>query len=516
VTLDLRRRLWADLSLRAKGFIVLGIPVIAIIAIGLTALSAQRGDDASEQRVRHTLQVRSVLDQLYTALLSTETSARGYVITRDDDFLERHRRSAETVPELLARLDAVVQVPAIRERLGPLHALVERRMRQWKDLVSTGYRAPQSELAASLRRASDTMQELRALLEGMIADEERLLAVRTAEHERLRARQQAMLVAGILLGLFGGAVATYLLADGIVRRAEYLRSAAAALAAGEPLDVQMRGGNDELGQVYGALRRSSTLLAERERALRQANDSIGELNMELQRQLQTQSALNRELEAFSYSVSHDLRAPLRSIDGFSQALLEDYEGQLDATGRSYLTRVRAAAQRMAQLIDDILLLSRVARADLRVAEVDLTAIAREIAQRLDEQEPGRRVDWRIAHGLTGAGDVQLVRIALENLLGNAWKFTSKRDRAVIEFARAEGNGTFVVRDNGAGFDMAYAGKLFGAFQRLHAAADFGGTGIGLATVQRIVTKHGGRIWAEGEVDRGASFFFTLAGDERRT
>jgi PAS domain S-box-containing protein len=224
---------------------------------------------------------------------------------------------------------------------------------------------------------------------------------------------------------------------------------------------------------------------------------------------------NRELEAFSYSVSHDLRAPLRHIDGFAQALVEDYADRLDATGLNFLSRIRAGAQRMGTLIDDLLSLSRVTRTQLTRTEVDLTSLVRDVSARLQEEDPKRPVEWRIAPALRVRGDARLLRVALENLLGNAWKFTSKRADPVIEFSAAstvpDGDRTYVVRDNGAGFDMAHAPKLFGAFQRLHGAAEFPGSGIGLATVQRIVRRHGGRIWAESSVGAGATFSFTLEG-----
>ncbi len=219
----------------------------------------------------------------------------------------------------------------------------------------------------------------------------------------------------------------------------------------------------------------------------------------------------KELEAFSYSVSHDLRAPLRAIDGFSKALLNEYGGKLDDQGRRYLERVRAATQRMAQLIDDLLGLSRITRAAMVRERVDVTAISRKVLAELAAREPERIVETRVAEGLAGMGDRQLVTVLLENLLGNAWKFTSKQSAARLEVGSETRGGetVFVVRDNGAGFDMKYANKLFTPFQRLHAASEFQGTGIGLATVQRVIARHGGRIWAEAAVGRGASFFFTL-------
>ena len=222
-------------------------------------------------------------------------------------------------------------------------------------------------------------------------------------------------------------------------------------------------------------------------------------------------AANRELEAFSYSVAHDLRTPLRGIDGFSQALLEDNADQLDAQGKTHLARVRAAAQRMAHLIDDLLSLSQMTRAKLHRAPVDLTRMARGIVERLQHVDTARDVEIIVQDGMVAEGDGTLLAAAMENLLGNAWKFTSQRLEARIEvgLTSKDGQPAYFVRDNGAGFDMAHASKLFGAFQRLHAAAEFPGTGIGLATVHRIVRRHGGTIWAEGQIDRGATFFFTL-------
>ena len=221
---------------------------------------------------------------------------------------------------------------------------------------------------------------------------------------------------------------------------------------------------------------------------------------------------NRELEAFSYSVSHDLRAPLRAIDGFSKALLNEHSDKLDDQGRRYLDRVRSATQRMAELIDDLLSLSRITRSPLTREKADLSAISRKILTDLGTREPERKVEWMVADGLSAEADARLVTVLLENLLGNAWKFTSKQAAARIEVGceqRAAEPTIFVVRDNGAGFNMEYVKKLFAPFQRLHAAADFQGTGIGLATVHRVVTRHGGRIWGEGVPNQGATFYFTL-------
>jgi PAS domain S-box-containing protein len=250
--------------------------------------------------------------------------------------------------------------------------------------------------------------------------------------------------------------------------------------------------------------RDITAQREAEHRIRELNDSLAQRNAEL-------NVINQELEAFSYSVSHDLRAPLRAIDGFSRILIDEHAGQLDDTGKDRLERVRRAAQHMGALIDDLLKLSRVTRSEIQFQQVDLSALAAEVAEELRRQEPERRVQCAIVPGLVTLGDKRMLRIALDNLLGNAWKFTGRQKEAHIEFGVnvQEGRPVYHVRDNGAGFDMAYANKLFGAFQRLHDASEFPGTGIGLATVQRIIHKHGGQIWAEAAVDQGSTFFFTL-------
>jgi signal transduction histidine kinase len=266
--------------------------------------------------------------------------------------------------------------------------------------------------------------------------------------------------------------------------------------------------HDEIGALVETFNEMLARIQEQNRQLQQAHDALEQRVADRTAQLE---AANKELESFSYSVSHDLRTPLRSIDGFSQALLEDYGDKLDDQGRSDLRRVRAATQRMAQLIDDMLNLSRVTRGEMHREVVDLTALVRNVSQELAAAEPDRKVDLAIAESVRAEGDARLFRVLLENLLRNAWKFTAKHPTAKIEFGIQTNNGkpVYFVRDDGAGFDMAYASKLFGAFQRLHAMTEFAGTGVGLATVQRIVHRHGGRIWAEAKVDQGATFYFTL-------
>ena len=252
-------------------------------------------------------------------------------------------------------------------------------------------------------------------------------------------------------------------------------------------------------------------IGDRERAendLRDLRDRLQDLVRERTAELEL---VNKELEAFSYSVSHDLRAPLRAMDGFGAALLEDCGERLDERGRDYLARIRGASRRMGQLIEDLLRLSRISRAEMRRERVDLGDLARTVLDDLRSGATGRSVRTVVAPDLIARGDPDLLRILMENLLSNAWKFTARNEDATIEFGTEilDGERVFLVRDDGAGFDMKYASQLFAPFQRLHAAGEFPGTGIGLATVQRIVHRHGGRIWAEAASGRGVTFRFTL-------
>ncbi|HKC49157.1 MAG TPA: ATP-binding protein, partial [Myxococcota bacterium] len=251
-------------------------------------------------------------------------------------------------------------------------------------------------------------------------------------------------------------------------------------------------------------------------AAKLAELQMRDLNGQLTSRTRELESANREMQAFSYSISHDLRAPLRAIDGFSRVLLQDCADQLDDVGKRHLGRVCAATQRMSALIDALLGLARISHGGMELRRVDLSGLADEIAAELGAGESGRSVAFTIARGLEAVGDQRLLRAALENLIGNAWKFTSRRKAARIEVGseRHGGETAYFVRDDGVGFDMRHAKRLFSAFQRMHSVGDFDGTGIGLATVARIVSRHGGRIWAEAEVERGATFWFTLAAGER--
>jgi PAS domain S-box-containing protein len=294
-------------------------------------------------------------------------------------------------------------------------------------------------------------------------------------------------------------------------RAGYQKVFAEGLVEDYPLSIRHRSGRvtevlynasvfrNQAGDVEGVFAAARDITERK-----QLEDRVRQRTLELENSV-------AELEAFSYSVSHDLRAPLRSIDGFSQILLEDYRDKVDAEGQDSLRRIRNASQNMAQLIDALLQLSRVMRSDLRREPVDLSVLALSTAAMIQKADPARRVRLRVVNGLQADGDRRLLGVALQNLLQNAWKFTARNSEATIELGSTKKDSqiAYYVRDNGVGFDMTYADKLFTPFQRLHAREQFEGTGIGLATVQRIIKRHGGKVWAEGEVDKGATFYFSL-------
>jgi signal transduction histidine kinase len=343
------------------------------------------------------------------------------------------------------------------------------------------------------------------LQQNSLVDAEQLIEDAGARIDATQRRVVAVTGVGLLVMAVLTGLAAWLFRRDVLQPIARLELATREVAAGNwsfELDV---GSADELGDMarhFDAMTR----------ALRDSFSRLEVSNREL-------LGLNQELESFSYSVSHDLRSPLRSMDGFSLALLEDYGDQLDDEARDSLQRIRGASQRMGRLIDELLGLARVTRAELKIQDVDLSAIAEEIASALSKAQPERRVRWEIEQGIVVRGDRELLAIALQNLLDNAWKFTGKVDEGVIRVGmrQEEGKPVCFVSDNGAGFDMAYASRLFGAFQRLHHEVDFPGTGVGLAIVQRVMRRHGWSLGAQAALGQGATFYFrpTEPNDERR-
>lgn len=473
----------------------------AIATIGFIAAMIWRAntevEDAQRQRRQTTAITRAISD---LRLVTFE-----YILYRQERARLQEQKVAARLERLLAEMSFDAQEQAeiledMRQRQAAAHRLFSDLQPTAAD-ESTGISS-----GDALTRRFEAQLSSRLLIyqQESVTDATRLSEFST---ERINAAQQRVVIvilAGLALIAAITTAAAWLLRRSILEPIARLEQATREVAAGNwdyKLDI---GSADEIGRMARNFKAMT-------QALRESFAQIERSNQEL-------AALNKEIEAFSYSVSHDLRSPLRSMDGFALALIEDYGDKLDEDGRDALQRIRAASQRMGRLIDELLGLSRVTRAELAIRPVNLSEIAREISTSLSQQQPGRQARWEIDDGITVQADKALMQIAMQNLLENAWKFTGKTAQPVIRVGveEQEGRRTCFVADNGVGFDMAYAGRLFGAFQRLHHESEFSGTGIGLAIVQRIFHRHGAKIWVKAQPERGATFFFSLTeqGDER--
>jgi signal transduction histidine kinase len=429
----------------------------------------------TQEKARRSQVMLTRVERVRQLFIDRETGVRGFLLTGDPIFLEPFQAAEQRLPQALDELEAGVAGDS--EQLARVSELRER-WRDWEniaaqELVLFGHRGDWLALVRS-GAGKSRMDALRATLDTLARTEREHSSLQVAMAEQ---GARSVLIGGVLWALAVGVLLAWISRRQLLALAHDYETSLA----------QVRAQADAL--------RASEARLEARVALRTAELSTA----------------NHELESFSYSVSHDLRAPLRAMDGFSQALREDEGPRLSPDGMQLLDRMQAAATRMGQLIDDLLQLSRVTRAELKREPVDLSALVHAVADELRQREPGREVTFSLQPGLAAQGDVRLLRVLMDNLLGNAWKFTSKRSGAHIEFfaETRDGRTHYAVRDNGVGFDMAYASKLFSPFQRLHKATDFPGTGIGLATVQRIVHRHGGDIQAEATPGGGATFRFTL-------
>ncbi|MGA3229035.1 MAG: ATP-binding protein [Candidatus Binatus sp.] len=459
--------------------------IVAAVAIARTADKDANEANAWSKWITHAQNVLGVLDDTRGNTLSALAAIQNYYQSSDLKNLDRvinlvSKLNRQSVVLRSLTLDNASQ----QNRLDQFDRNARRMTALAENIVSSApaFSQQQSIKTPQAAELSAAVDQLLEQLHQMNAAEGRLLTERTA---RARARSRQSIT---VLGVGGSIVIGWLLIVGgyALLTTRRLIDTAKALALS----------HEKLARVTDRKR---------------VEDDLRALNESERRHAAQLEVVNKELEAFSYSVSHDLRAPLRSIDGFSSALMEDYADKLDEQANTHLRRIRAATGRMAQLIDDLLKLALVTRSEMHTEAVDLSALANDILAECRKGEPLREVECVVQEHVVGHGDPHLLRSVLENLLGNAWKFTSKKQQAKIEFAMADQDGqpVYFVRDNGAGFDMTYAEKLFGAFQRLHAAADFPGTGVGLATVQRIIRRHGGRVSAQGAEGRGATFSFTL-------
>jgi signal transduction histidine kinase len=472
---------------RANRFIVPALLLVATVIVALNAWFAFRAVGSlldSEHWVEHTWQVINKVERIMSSAKDAETGNRGYLISGDEAYLEPYNDAIRELPKELDDFQHLTSdSPTQQARITEMRAVLEQRLallQQGIDLRRGGTKDMVRPLVLS-GTGKVEMDHLRRIADEMEAEERSLLAIRTV-HAAADSRRTRYTI-GLASGL------DFLL---IVLMFRFLANERRLRIASE-LDAQRL-----------AVARAET--EERAEEVRALNTTL-EQRVEL-RTAELQS-INRELEAFSYSVSHDLRAPLRTIDGFSLALEEDYAGAVDATGRDYIHRVRTGVQRMGQLIDALLQLSRITRADITRESLDFSELAESVASNLLEENRGLDITFHIEPGLRAEGDPKLLRVALENLLGNAVKFSAKKKSAVVDFGWDKEKNAWFVRDDGAGFDMHYADRLFSAFNRLHGDKDFKGSGIGLATVARVIHRHHGEIWADSVIDNGATFWFTL-------
>ena len=469
------------------------VPIILIgaaffvAANGWMALRSVEWLETSEHWVDHTWEVIAQVETIMSSAKDAEIGSRGYLLTADRSFLAPFQEAQQDLPlelENFKRLTA--DNLSQQQRAEHMVSVLEVRMdllNQVNALRAAPGNFNNARAIAIMGDGKAAMQQVRLTANAMEDEERRLLKDRISETRRAALRVRLTLIGASLLDLF-----FIFLISRYLARERALR-----------LETE----------------RTARNLAESRSEIERKSQEVHELNEGLELRVQQRTAeleaANKELEAFSYSVSHDLRAPLRTIDGFSLALEEDYADIVGVEGKDYIQRVRAGVQRMGGLIDALLQLSRITRADLERESVNITELAESVAGQVTGQTPGQTIHFLIERGLEASADSGLLRVALENLFGNAVKFSSKKAESRIDFGWDVDQKAYFVRDNGAGFDMSYKDKLFGAFNRLHGDRDFKGSGIGLATVARVIRRHHGTIWADSVLDSGSTFWFTLGG-----
>ena len=490
-------RPWADWALATKTLVVVAIPVAPLLISTLLFYLADRREREAELLTARAIETYGELYATQMLVVDAETATRGFLLTGDRAFLAPYTHAVALLPRQFARLDELTIDSTVRTQLETFEQAVNERLSVLQSVTASSRKPGDPLLLEQLREGKQRMEHARRLMSEMVLIEQRLISERRARVEYFQRTTLTVVVAGAVLGMIGGAGAAVLLSRTVVRRVQHVQQNAELLASSRPLRPGPHG-NDEVGALGRGVHEAAALLRARD--------------MQLQRQMEQLTAANNELEAFSYSVSHDLRAPLRHIGGFAALLEKGAATQLDAPHRRYVRIIVDAAARMGRLVDELLAFSRMGRTEMLHSDVDLDAVIADIVGEETRSQPGREIVWKRHRLPMVAGDPAMLRVALSNLISNAVKYTATQPRAEIEIGTvqpANGEHVLFVRDNGVGFDMQYADKLFGVFQRLHSAEEFEGTGIGLAIVRRVVQRHGGRTWAEGAVNGGAIFYLSL-------
>ena len=495
------------MNIKSRLYMSAGISIIlVVILLSLVLVTSGRIAEGSKKH--------ELLDNVHGGVAELDILTYDYLLHREERMEQQWHSKYNSLAEILdeAAKEELTSIRTDYASLDDLFTKITERSQKTQKLIQEG--ASQEKIDAVIALEERLVAHLLITSHSIFTGASILAEGAQAEVKAFQRLSTILTSALMIILAITVTTSSLLVARSISKPLDELTKGTKIIGKGDlehKVGIQTK---DELGQLAAAFNEMTESLKGITASRNELNREVAERKRAEEETLKANTelaAVNKELEAFAYSVSHDLRAPLRSIDGFSQALMEDYPDRLDENGKDYLQRVRSATQRMGVLIDDLLSLSRVTRSEMRHETVNLSALAQSIAEELRKTQPERQVTFVVAPGLTTCGDTHLLRLLMENLLSNAWKFTGNRLKARIEFGvtQSDGKEVFFVRDDGAGFESLYTDKLFNAFQRLHSSKEFEGTGIGLATVKRIINRHGGKVWAEGAVEKGATFYFTL-------
>lgn len=510
----LRNRLHArldDISVWKKGIAVVSIPLLVLFITLIVMAWHERVSRLAQDRIRHSLEVKAAIYRVQAALTDSETGMRGYLIWRDPIYLKPYDEARSRLPETLSNLKKLVQNNA---DMTSAAATVERDAQQKMQAMARMLADPVAARRFAnpwTRQSYETMEKLRHTLREMEISETTYLYNRTVQYDNTLARLNVLLMTLFILAILCGISASYIVSTGILDRVHRLELYARRVSRGQEGELT-DSGQDELGMLGRSIQVMTNNLLAREDALQQTRQQLQKANQRLKVQLRETQAANEELETFSYSVSHDLRAPLRHVTGFAE-LLQKSGDELSPKSQRYLNIILSSVNQMGVLIDELLAFSRMGRTDLAKEPVDLNQLIGEVLTNLSGVIQEREIQWKVDELPAVLGDKVMLRLVFQNVIDNAIKYTRGHDTAIIEIFPEEApdpeRTIIAIRDNGVGFNEKYAEKLFAVFQRLHTHEEYEGSGVGLATVRRIVNRHGGQVWAESEVGKGATFRIEL-------
>lgn len=511
---QLRQRLNArldDISVWKKGIAVVSIPLLVLLITLVLMAWHERVSRLAQDRVRHSIQVKAGLYRVQAALTDSETGVRGYLLWRNPVYLAPYEEARTKLPESLNALKTLVQNHADQtSAVESLETLARRKMQAMAQMLANPVDARRIANPAT-RESFESMADIRALLREMEMTETTYLFNRTIQYDNTLSRLNIMLMALFLLAILCGISASYIVSNGILNRVHRLEYYARRVSRGQQAALE-DSGQDELGMLGRSVQVMTNNLLAREEALQQTRQQLQNANERLKAQLREIQAANEELETFSYSVSHDLRAPLRHVSGFAE-LLQKSSSELSQKNLRYLDIIITSVKQMGILIDELLAFSRMGRLALSEQPVDLNDVVGEVLTNLSSEIQDRNIEWKVQPLPTVSGDPVMLRLVFQNVIDNAVKYTRGRDPAIIEIYPEESTHpdreSIVIRDNGVGFDNKHLEKLFAVFQRLHTNEEYEGSGIGLATVRRIISRHGGTVTASGELNKGATFTIEL-------